>query len=121
MSAFYLSLQSTAGRMLAGKGRAMVLRKRTPPGAYNPATGAATVTAVDHPAIGAVFDFPALLIDGTRIQAGDKKVLLAADTLGAEPTTSDQLVIGGNVHNIVSVQAIGPDGTVVVWKVQVRR
>ena len=120
MSAFYLALQGTAGRLLGGKGRAMTLRKRTP-GAYDPATGAAGVTAADTACVGAQFPFPALLIDGTRIQVGDQKVLLSASGLAVEPDTGDQLLIGGAVHSIVTVQPIGPDGTVVVWKLQVRR
>ena len=77
MSAFYTGLRSTAATMLGGKGRAMTLHKRTP-GAYDPATAAAAVTEVEHSCTGAEFDFPALLIDGTMIQRGDKKVLLSA-------------------------------------------
>ena len=120
MSAFYLNLQGTAARMLAGRGRAMVLRKQTA-AAYDPAAGSAAQTASDTDCVGAVFDFPALLIDGTRIQRGDKKVLLASEGLTVTPDATDQLVIGDVVHSIVNVQPIGPDGTVVVYRLQVRR
>lgn len=120
MSEFYLGMQASASRVLADRGRAMILRKLTP-GTYSPTSGAVTQTATDYPASGAQFPYPALLIDGTRIQRGDMKVLLSAEGLAMEPDTGDQLLIGGQVWAIVSAQAIGPDGTVVVWKLQVRR
>ena len=120
MSDFYLQLQGTAGRLLGGRGRSMTLRKRTP-AAYDPTTGAAGVAQFDTECVGAQFPFPALLIDGTRVQTGDQKVLLSAAGLTVEPDTGDQMLIGGSVFSIVSVQPIGPDGTVVVYKLQVRR
>lgn len=98
----------------------MTLRKRTA-GVYNPATGAAAVVDVDTPCTGATFDFPALLIDGTRVQAGDKKLLLSAEGLAVVPDTADQMIIGGEVFGIKAVQTIGPDGTVVVYRLQIRR
>lgn len=117
---FYTGLRSTAARMLGDRGQVMTLRKRTP-GAYSPSAGSATVTATDYSATGAAFDFAALLIDGTNIQRGDKKVLLSAEGLTVEPDAGDMLVIAGTVYNVVAVQPVAPAGTVVVHKLQVRR
>lgn len=120
MSEFYEGLQGNASRLLSERGRAMVLRRRVP-GAYDPATGTAAQTVTDTACSGATFPFPALLIDGTRIQVGDLKVLLAVQGLTFEPAIGDQLLIGGAVHQVMNVQPIGPDGTVVVYRLQVRR
>lgn len=120
MSTFYASLQATAAKLIGDKGRALVLRQQTP-GTYDPATASAPVTTVDTPVYGAVLDYPALLIDGTNVQRGDKKVILAAAGLTVEPDTDDQILIAGVPWTIVSPQAVAPDGTVVVWKLQIRR
>lgn len=120
MSEYYENLQGSASRLLGDKGQAMTLRRRVS-GAYDPAVGAATVTPSESPCIGAVFPYAAILIDGTRIQAGDQKVLLAVKGLTLDPAIGDQLLIGSTTTNVVSVQPIGPDGTVVVYRLQVRR
>lgn len=120
MSEFYEGLQGKASRLLTERGRSMVLRRRVS-GAYDPATGSAPVTVSDSACAGATFPFPALLIDGTRIQVGDLKVLLAVQGLTFEPAIGDELLIGGAAHQIKSVQPIGPDGTVVIYRLQVRR
>ena len=117
---FYAGLSRTASKMLGDKGRAMVLRKRTA-GAYDPATGVAAITTEDHNVIGAEFDFPALLIDGTTIQRGDKKIILAADGMTVEPDVDDVVLVATVPRNVVSVKAINPAGTVVVYILQVRK
>lgn len=119
-TSFYTSLRSTAARMIGDKGRAMTLHQQTP-GTYDPATGAAAVTEVDYDCFGAEFDYPALLIDGTSIQAGDKRVLLAADGLSVEPDVGDDITSGSTRRRIIAVKAIAPAGTVVIWQLQVRR
>lgn len=106
--------------MLGEKGRTMVLRKRTP-GAYDPATGVAAVATADHNVLGAEFDYPALLIDGTTIQRGDKKIILAADGMTVEPDADDVVLVGGVVRNVIGVRAVNPAGTPVAYILQVRK
>jgi hypothetical protein len=113
-------MRQTALRMLGDKGRAMTLHKQTP-GTYNPATGSAPITEADHACIGAEFDFPALLIDGTSIQYGDKKVLIAAQGLDVEPDVGDFITSGSTRRKVIASKAVAPAGTVVIWQLQVRR
>jgi hypothetical protein len=115
---FYPGLQSTALRLLTTYGQALTLRKRTP-GAYDPATGAAAVTEADTSVRGAVFDFPAGMVDGTSILRGDRQVILAGG--GSVPDAGDLLLIGETAHNVISVKATAPAGTVVIYELQVRR
>lgn len=118
-TAFYSGMSATAARMLGDKGQQMTLRKRTP-GTYTPGT-AVTQTDADHTVTGAVFAYPAVVIDGTRIQVGDKKVILAAEGMTVEPDTGDTLLIGSTWNNIVAVKPVDPAGTAVVFILQVRR
>lgn len=119
-SAFYTGLRETAHRLLGDKGRAMTLHKATP-GAYDTSAGAAPVTTTDYACTGAEFDYPALLIDGTSIQAGDKKVLLSAQGLSVEPDVGDDITSGSTRRRIIAAKAVAPAGAVVVWQLQVRR
>ena len=114
---FYPALQATASRLLTTYGQPMTLRKRTP-GAYNPATGAATVTEVDSTVQAAEFDVPAGMVDGTNILRGDRQVIMAGG--GSVPDAGDLLVAGGVARNIVSVKATAPAGTVVIYELVTR-
>lgn len=116
---FYTDLRATAAALLTDKGQSMTLTKRTS-GTYDPATGAATVTEATYSVTGAVFDFPAAVIDGTLIQQGDKKVLISVLGLSVEPDADDSLTIGGTAHQIVQVKKLSPAGTTVLWTLQVR-
>lgn len=118
---FYRSMGATARRVLASKGQAMILR-RPGAGAYDVATGTTTTTPDDdHPVIGGVFHFPALLIDGTRIQFGDRKVIIAADGMAIEPAPGDLLKIGDDWAKVIESKPTSPAGTPVIYTLQVRR
>ena len=69
----------------------------------------------------AVLDYENREIDGTRIQAGDKKVLVSAVGLSPEPSTVDRIDIGDEEHAIISVKPLSPAGTPVFYEVQARR
>ncbi len=113
----YPALQATAARLLAQFGQPMTLRKRTP-GAYDPDTGAATVTEADSAVQAAEFDIPAGMVDGTNILRGDRQVVMSGG--GAVPDAGDLLVVGGVARNIVSVKATAPSGLVVVYELVTR-
>ncbi len=58
------------------------------------------------------------LVDGTLIQAGDRKVMIAAD--GPVPTTADKLRIAGKDYSIVNVEPYEPQGVALYYIVQAR-
>ena len=119
MSDFYTGLRDTAANVIADKGRALTLHKRTP-AAYAPSSGTASVTETDYSCTGAVLNFPATLIDGTLIQRGDRKIILSARGLTVEPDDGDTMTIGTKKVNIIAVKPVAPDGTVVIYILQVR-
>lgn len=119
MSFDYAKSKATADRLLTRFGQAATLRR---PGtasgpAYNPTIGSPSNVSVTV----VVLDYANREIDGARILAGDKKVMLARAALTTDPTTADQLVIGGVAHAIVAVSPFSPGGTTVYFEIQARR
>lgn len=63
--------------------------------------------------------YPQRLIDGTLIQAFDRKVMIAAtDT---KPTTADTLDIRGEVYRILNVSETAPSGVALYYECQARK
>ena len=73
-------------------------------------------TEYELPAI--VSDFPQTMIDGTLIQTGDRRVMLAAT--GPKPSTDDNLNILGTAYRIISVRETGPSGVPLYYFAQCR-
>lgn len=115
----YARSRATADRLIARFGQAGNIRRRTTTGpAYDPSQG----QPVDHPCTFAVLDYSAMEVDGTRVLATDKKVVLAKGALTIEPSLDDVVVeAGGAVYKIVSIKPLKPGSTVVLWELQVRR
>lgn len=107
-----------ANRMIARFGQPAVLERPTKSGpAYNPTIG----TPGEHAVTVVVTGYDAKDIDGTRILATDKKVLLAKGNMTITPTLSDLLKIGGEPHRIIDIRTLAPGGQVVLWTLQCRR
>jgi len=98
-----------------GTGEFLVTLIRPAP-ASNPWDSAGTETKIELPAI--VSDFPLTMIDGTLIQQGDRRVMIAAT--GPKPLTADKLDILGTVHRIISVREAGPSGVALYYFAQCR-
>ena len=115
--AFYEEMADTASDLIEEFGQAGALRRTVNSGtAYNP-----TLTPTDHACTLVVSEYKNFEIDGSRVLATDKKVLLSTAALAIEPVLSDKLLIGGVAHSIVRVMPVSPGGTVVLWELQVRR
>ena len=61
------------------------------------------------------------VIDGTRIQAGDMKILIPALVYTTAPTTAQTVTVRGAIYKIVSVYPISSGNLEAVWEVQLRR
>jgi len=60
-------------------------------------------------------------VDGARILATDKKILLAVGDTELPLSTDFQLIIGGEPHAIVDFWPVAPAGVTVFWTVQARK
>lgn len=114
---FYGGLADTAKKLIADKGRTVTLRS-TGAQVYNPITDTMTGGNTDT-SVKAVFTaFKQTEIDGTLIQRGDKKVLLAA---GIEPKGNDIIVDGGAHYRVVDIMAVQPGDTTILYTLQARK
>lgn len=110
--------RQAADRLIARFGQAATLRRPTTTGtAYNPTPGEPD----DHPVKAVVTEYAQRDIDGTRIKAADRKVLMSVGSLAIEPATSDKLVMGGVSYSIIDIRPLNPGGTVVMYEMQARR
>lgn len=117
-SAFYRRAQGTAGKMLARFGAAGTLT-RIVEGVYDPTTGSASTTGQTWLCTAAVLAYDAKDIDGTLIQAGDSRVLVAP-SIETAPQTGDVVAVAGKVLTVVRVSETAPTGIVALYEVQAR-
>ena len=70
-----------------------------------------------------MLDYEASEIDGSRVLATDKKVILAVGSLTITPALDDKLVeADGTVYRIIPpLKPLSPAGTVVLFEIQCRR
>lgn len=115
--AFYEEMADVASDLIEEFGQTGALRRTVNTGTpHNP-----TQASVDHACTLVVSEYKNFEIDGSRVLATDKKVLLSTASLAIEPVLSDKLLIGGVSHSIVRVMPISPGGTTVLWEMQCRR
>lgn len=108
----YGPIAATATRLIAQFGRAVTLVVETAGGTpYAPtvSTTTATITA-------AVTSFKANEIDGTIVQADDKKLLTTSAV-----TVQNKITDGAHTYSVVSVETIKPGPTAVLYKAQLRK
>ena len=120
MSDFYSGLAQTALRLLQEYGQPMTLTRRTA-GAYNPATGAATITSTTADAQGAIFDIRGKEFDPQMVQVGDRKIIMAAVGLDFAPEPGMHVTVGADEWSVVQAGAINPGAVDVIYKLQVRK
>lgn len=117
MSGFnYPATAETAARLLTRFGAAATL-VRTTTGAYDPATGQASVTIANLATTAAVFAYDQKYIDGTLILQGDQ---LAYCAPGVEPKQGDSFVWAGVTHTVIAVKPTSPAGVPVLFEAQLR-
>ncbi len=88
---------------------------------YNPVSSGVVVNSEDFSVFGVVTDYNTYHVNGTSILAGDRKVLIAAESLSVEPSLDDELIIGTMVWKIISVRPTIFQSTAVVYEIQVRQ
>jgi hypothetical protein len=114
----YAQAKADADELIAYFGQAATLKRPTVGGsAYNPTQGAPT----SYDVIVAVLNYDDSEIDGSRVLATDKKVLMARGDLAIDPVTTDRLEIGGVEHWIIApIRTTAPAGIVVLYELQAR-
>jgi len=112
------SLRKTATKLMSKFGGDVTLRTVTS-GVYNPTTGTASEATSDATIKGVLEDVNAREV-GDLIQAGDRRLTIAAADVSAAPTTADRLVIQGQVFQIVRIATIEQDNQPITYELILR-
>ena len=115
----YDSLIAMALDLLGRKGQPITITTIAT-GAYNPSTGGVFSTETTQTGVGVPVGYKASEIDGTNIKRGDVKVIVAASGL-TEPKVNGLVSFVGFTGTIKNVEIVAPDGTPIVYKLQVRK
>jgi len=87
---------------------------------YNPATSTVEATFSEYPCTAALVDYTSQDIDGTLIQASDRRLLVAPDVEQAPQTGDVFRLAGGAELTVIRVTTTAPAGTVVLYDIQAR-
>lgn len=117
--ALALPLRKVASKLMAKFGGDVTIRIVTP-GTYNTTTGA-IVESVSDTGIKGVLEDVSIREVNELVQAGDKRLIVAAlDLNGTVPDTVDRVVINGISHQIIRVDTIEQDNTAITYELILR-
>jgi len=118
-------MQKDVVALLREHGYDLTFRRPSNGGSYNPATGAVSGGSnADETARVVFLNYTSRDIDGTLVQRGDRKAVMAATyngtALSKTPQIDDELRGEGDAVRIVSVQTIKSGSTVLAYICQAR-
>jgi hypothetical protein len=111
-------LRKVASKLMAKLGGEVTIRTVTT-GSYNTTTGAIAETVSNNEVRGVLDAVNAREVN-ELVQAGDKKLLVAAADLAGVPTTVDKVVISNVVHQIIQVTTIEQDNQPITYELILR-
>jgi hypothetical protein len=121
MGVNYTSLAAVGSRLVGENGRTVTVRTLNPAKLYDPTLDKVFSGHKSSTDVFAVFtDYKLSEIDGTKIQNGDKKVIISASA-EVEAGVGDEIVDGEQVYKIIARQDIAPGDKAIIYKYQVRR
>jgi len=107
-----------AGTVIAKFGGDVTVRYVTA-GSYNTTTGAITESESDTTVPGILEDVNLREVN-ELVQAGDKRLTVAADDLATAPETKDRVVISSVVHQIIRVETTEQDNSAIIYELILR-
>jgi hypothetical protein len=93
--------------------------RRVTIGAYNTTTGTATETTSDTELRGVLEDVNLREVNDL-IQAGDKRLTIAAADLANAPTPADRVIINSRNLQVIDVRTIEQDNTAITYELILR-
>ena len=112
------SLRKVASKVITKFGGDVTVRIVTA-GSYNTTTGTVGESVSDTEIKGVLQDIALREVNGL-IQAGDKRLTVAASDLTAAPETKDKVVISSVVHQIITVETTEQDNTAITHELILR-
>ena len=111
-------LRKVASKLMAKFGGIATIR-RVVTGAYNPTTGTVSETTADTTVRGVLEDVNLREVNDL-IQAGDKRLLIAAADIANAPTTADEVLISSVTHQVIQVRTIEQDNEPIPYELILR-
>ena len=111
-------LRKVASKLMAKFGGTATIR-RVVPGVYNPTTGTVSETTTDTAVHGVLEDVNLREVNDL-IQAGDKRLMIAAADIANAPATADEVLIDGITYQTVQVRTIEQDNTAITYELILR-
>lgn len=111
----YIKTKSTADRLIANFGSSLTFSRETN-GTYDPTTGTVASTGEEYTADVVWTDFNKDEIDGTTVQRGDARLLVAGTVEIDDRVTKD-----GQEYRIIDTSPLKPAGTLLMTIAQARR
>jgi hypothetical protein len=111
-------LRKVASKLMAKFGGVATLR-RVAPGVYNPTTGTVSEATSDTALRGVLEDVNLREVNDL-IQAGDKRLTIAAADTVAVPTTADRVIITGRTLQVIEVRTIEQDNEPITYELILR-
>jgi hypothetical protein len=111
-------LRKVASKLMAKFGGEATIRRVTT-GAYNTSTGTVSETTTDTVVRGVLEDVNLREVNDL-IQAGDKRLLIAAADVAIAPTTADEVLISNVVNQVIQVRTIEQDNTAITYELILR-
>jgi hypothetical protein len=112
------SLRNVASKLMAKFGGEVIIRRVTL-GAYNTTTGTAAETTSDTELRGVLEDVNLREVNDL-IQAGDKRLTIAAADTAAPPTMADRVIIAGRTLQVIEVRTIEQDNEPITYELILR-
>jgi len=112
------SLRKTASKLMSKFGGDVTIRVIIV-GAYNPTTGTASESTADTTVKGVLEDVNAREVNDL-VQAGDRRLTIAAADVSTAPTTADKVVISSVVHQVIRVTTIEQDNQPITYELILR-
>lgn len=111
-------LRKVASKLMAKFGGTATIR-RVVPGVYNTTTGTISETTSDTVIRGVLEDVNLREVN-ELVQAGDKRLIIAAADISQAPTTADRVVIASRTLQIIEVRTIEQDNTPITYELILR-
>ena len=111
-------LRKVASKLMAKFGGVATIRRITP-GVYNPTTGTVSETTSDTELRGVLEDVNLREVNDL-IQAGDKRLTIAAADTAAPPTMADRVIIESRTLQVIQVRTIEQDNEPITYELILR-
>ena len=111
-------LRKVASKLMTKFGGEVTIRRVTL-GAYNTTTGTAAETTSDTALRGVLEDVNLREVNDL-IQAGDKRLIVAAADTAAVPTMADRVIIAGRSLQVIEVRTIDQDNQPITYELILR-